>query len=147
MSFDVFEQIQQIFKTIIQEHISIFMIYSVPFDIKKPLGFYAVFTLQCLSGITYMTLVSIFSGLFIGMCTYIDTCVKDLSTFTDELNKIVNGNKTNRIQRKIDVFTADMVQFHTDILKLVMRFTEFLKFVNLNIFEFSKIEYIEIFEI
>lgn len=90
---------------------------SVPFDTKKPLGFYVVFILQCLSGTSYMLLVSLFSGLFIGMCTYIHTCLTDLSTFVDQLNEISAKKRTTETQDQIDVLCSEMLQFHIDVLK------------------------------
>lgn len=93
-----------------------YILISVPFDTKQPLGFYAVLTLQCLSGMSYMLLVSLFSGFYIGMCTYIDTCVKDLSTFVEEVNEISNYKKSIENQRKFHELTSGMIKFHTDIL-------------------------------
>lgn len=64
-----------------------------------------------------MLLVSLFSGFYIGMCTYIDTCVQDLSNFANEVNKIIENEKTVKNQQKYEQLCSDMVQFHIDTLE------------------------------
>lgn len=64
-----------------------------------------------------MLLVSLFSGFYIGMCTYIDTCVQDLSTFANEINKIVENEKSTENQGERDKLCSDMIQFHVDVLE------------------------------
>lgn len=94
---------------------------STPFDIRCVLGFYMILTLQCVSGMTYMLIVSLFSGFYIGMCSYIVTCISDLSTFVDELNGIVAAKNATIVsiqnQREIDDLCSNMLQFHIDVLK------------------------------
>lgn len=80
-----------------------------------------ILTLQCVSGMTYMLIVSLFSGFYIGMCSYIVTCISDLSTFVDELNGIVAAKNATIVsiqnQREIDDLCSNMLQFHIDVLK------------------------------
>lgn len=103
--------------------------FSVPFDTKRPFGFYAVFTLQCLSGMTYMLLVSLFSGFYIGMCSYIVTCIKDLTTFVREIDEVATADEsasrsaieTTENKQNIDDLCSDMLQFHIDVLKWVFQ--------------------------
>lgn len=90
---------------------------SVPFDTKKPLGYYTVLILQCLSGSSYVLVVSLFCGFYIGMCSYIGTLVTDLSTFADDINEISEKKQSAENQRKIDGLCSDMIQFHIDTLK------------------------------
>lgn len=51
------------------------------------------------------------------MCTYIDTCVQDLSNFANEVNKLIENEKTVKNQQKYEQLCSDMVQFHIDTLE------------------------------
>lgn len=101
------------------EHVVLFYlaVESVPFDIKQPFGFYAVFTVQCLSGMSYMLFVSIFSGFYLGMCSYIDVCVMDLTTFVNDLNQATAVKNPLEKQSKIHELSSGLLQFHVDTLK------------------------------
>lgn len=96
----------------------LFYIYgSVPVETNRPLVFYPLLFLQCLSGTSYMLMVSLFSGLYIGMCTYITTCMTDLPTFVDQINNHVKSSKRPINHRKIDELSAEMLSFHINILQ------------------------------
>lgn len=64
---------------------------------------------------SYMLIVSLFSGFYIGLCSYIVTCISDLATFVHDLDGIVA--KKTASQREIDDLCSDMLQFHVDVLK------------------------------
>lgn len=64
-----------------------------------------------------MLLVSLFSGFYIGMCTYIDTCVQDLANYALDVDKIIESEKSIENERKFVDTCSDMLRFHIDILE------------------------------
>lgn len=89
----------------------------VPFDITHAFGFYIILMLQCLSGISYMLIVSLFSGFYIGMCRYIVTCINDLFTFVIDLEETLFEENVMEKQCHIDDLLTNMLQYHADALK------------------------------
>ncbi|XP_055301836.1 putative odorant receptor 69a [Sitodiplosis mosellana] len=53
------------------------------------------------------------------MCTYIDTCVQDLANFAQDVNRIVESDKSTENQRTFGEACSDMLKFHIDILELM----------------------------
>lgn len=66
-----------------------------------------------------MLLVTVISGFYIGLCTYIDTCIVDLSTFVDYP---AEGEQANNLRIKQHLFS--MINFHISILRYE-KLTEF----------------------
>lgn len=59
-----------------------------------------------------MLLVTVILCFYIGLCTYIDTCIVDLSKF---VNYPADGEQTDNLRIKQHLF--NMIHFHISILK------------------------------
>lgn len=75
-----------------------------------------------LSLVTYMTTVSIMITFFVGICTYVEACVNDLSTIIPQMNGIAakyttNGRNYKRIGLQLRYTIFNMIKLHTDILR------------------------------
>lgn len=72
----------------------------MPFNIRNPIGFYIALVLPILCSCAYLSIVAVFSVLFITVCTYIETLVKDLSMIVSVMNKDIRKNPNARIKHK-----------------------------------------------
>lgn len=72
--------------------------------------------------VTYMTTVSIMITFFVGICTYVEACVNDLSTIIPKMNAIAAKYTTNsrnykRIGLQLRHIILNMIKLHADILR------------------------------
>lgn len=95
-------------QTLPQNFIDFVLFNSLPFDIRNPIGFYVALLPPVLCSCAYMLLVAAFSIFYISVCTYIATCIKDLSMIVSVMNKEIRGNPNAKVEyREFIILTLD----------------------------------------
>lgn len=65
-----------------------------------------------------MSLITIISAFYIGLCTYINACVADIATFIPKINGIaIHELKSMEQEEQLNGLLNDMIRFHIAILK------------------------------
>lgn len=65
-----------------------------------------------------MTLITIISAFYIGLCTYIEACVNDITIFIPKINAIMTHNsKSLQQQKQLNELLSDMIGLHIAVLK------------------------------
>lgn len=68
-----------------------------------------------------MSTVTIVTTFYVGICTYIEACVDDLSTIVDRLNETaemyLRRRGSNQIQLTFRRLMGDMIELHIDSLR------------------------------
>lgn len=87
-------------------------------DITNLFGYYSSILIQILSTVSYMGSVTIMITFFIGICTYINAAVDDLTSIMNAVdqNAIRKPNSTqNRINSKL--LMCEFIELHQEFLK------------------------------
>lgn len=77
-----------------------FSFNSLPFDIHSPILFYVGLMPPMLCSFAYMLLVATFSIFYFSVCTYIETCIKDLSMIVSVVNKDIRKKSNAKVEYK-----------------------------------------------
>lgn len=96
--------------------------YRVWWDTTHALGYYIALLPQIGGTATYMTSITIMITFFVGICTYVEACVDDLSTIIRQMNAeaieyTANDRNNEQIGMRLRHFIVDMIKLHIDILR------------------------------